>query len=323
VQCRSLVDPDGLRFSDVLSCFITSTRLHPRLRSGRTTVHTATAPPLDWNQIAISPAPAAPAYVPRREHAARQAADSYQPTLAERMFGGERTKREELAKVIDGARAADTLDYQALVETHRAATVSWEWYLRVANGVNAGDTRAYQVALDQFKPFDELRDLGVTVVVDELQPNAAAFHVKIRDMGVLPEFDLKLTATGKVSQKTMPKGQAMDIYEAYVCGTCFRVAREVFAILPVARVIVNAHVTALDASTGHHVPVVVLGVSVLRDTASRINFDRCNPSEALSHFDHRMNFKKSTGFASVDAITFEDQFVHDAGKRRGARGART
>ncbi len=115
----------------------------------------------------------------------------------------------------------------------------------------------------------------------------------------------------------------MEIYQSYVCGSCFRVAREVFAVLPIPRVIVNVHVTALDASTGHKVPVVILGASVLRETAGIINFARCDPTEALSHFDHRVSFKKSSGFEPVEPMTFEDQFVHDAGKRRGAKGART
>jgi hypothetical protein len=120
----------------------------------------------------------------------------------------------------------------------------------------------------------------------------------------------------------MTKSRATEVYQTYVCSICFRVAREAFAVLPIPRVLVNARVTALDASTGHKVPVVMLGVSVLRDTASRINFARCDPTEALSHFDHRMSFKKSTGFEPVAPVTFEDQFVHDAGKRRGAKGAR-
>jgi hypothetical protein len=297
--------------------------LHENYIELLTTVHAAAAPALDWNQLAISPAPPPPAYLPQRERAARLAAESYKPTLTERMFGGERTKREELAKVVEGARAADTLDHQAAVEAHRASMASWEWHARVANGVNARDVGAYRAALDQIKPFEELVELGVKVVLDDLQADAVAARVKVRDMGVVPEHDMKLTATGKVSQKAMPKGRAMEIYQAYVCGTCFRVAREVFAVLPIPRAIVNVSVTALDASTGHKVPIVILGASLLRETASRINFERCDPVEALSHFDHRVSFKKSTGFERVDPITFEDQFVHDAGKRRGAKGARS
>jgi hypothetical protein len=239
------------------------------------------------------------------------------------MFGGERTKRAEFAAVVEGARAADTLDHQAAVEAHRAAILSWQWYVRVANGINARDVGAYRAALDEIKPFEELRDVGVTVNLDEVQPNAIAFRATVRDMGIVPEHEMKLTATGKASQKAMPKGRAMEIYQAYVCGSCFRVAREAFAVLPVPRVLLNVRVTTLDASTGHKVPVVILGASVLRETASRINFERCDPAEALTHFDHRVSFKKSTGFEPVEPITFEDQFVHDAGKRRGAKGART
>ncbi len=119
-----------------------------------TTVHAAAAPPLDWNQIAISPAPAPPTYLPRREHAARQvadtyqvatspppppppvylprrehaarqAADGYQPTLSERLFGGEQVKRTEFAQIIQSAQAADVHDYHMAVEAHRAVCTAW------------------------------------------------------------------------------------------------------------------------------------------------------------------------------------------------------
>jgi hypothetical protein len=40
-----------------------------------TTIHAAVAPVLDWNQIAISPAPPPPPYLSRREQAARQVAE--------------------------------------------------------------------------------------------------------------------------------------------------------------------------------------------------------------------------------------------------------
>ncbi len=289
-----------------------------------TTVHAAVAPSFDWNQIAISPAPPPPAYIPRREHAARLAAESYQPTLTERMFGGEKTKREELAKVVEGARVADALDHQAALEAHRGATASWQWYTHVAQGINAADVGAYRAALDEIKPFEELRqELGVDVLAEELRPDAVALRATVRDFGVVPEHEVKLTATGKASQKAMPKGRAMEIYQAYVCGTCFRVAREAFAVLPIPRAIVNVGVVALDASTGHRVPMVVLGASVLREGAHQINFSKCDPAEALSHFDHRMSFKRSVGFDQVEPVTFDDQFVHDAGKRRGARGVRS
>jgi hypothetical protein len=301
----------------------TEVALHENYVELLTTIHVAVAPTIDWNQMAISPAPPPPAYIPKREHAARQVAESYQPTLTERMFGGEQKKRAELAMVVEGARAADMADYQAAVEAHRAATASWDWHVRLARGVHARDVGAYQAALDASKPFNELvRDLGVTVIADEVRPDAAAFRVTVRDVDVVPEHELKLTASGKLSQKAMAKGRMMEVYQAYVCGACFRVAREAFAVLPVPRVIINVRVTTLDTSTGHRVPIVILGASLLRDTVSRINFERCDPAEALSHFDHRVAFKKATGFAAVEPITFEDQFVHDAGKRRGAKGTR-
>jgi hypothetical protein len=86
-----------------------------------------------------------------------------------------------LARAVDGARAADTLDYQAAVEAHRAATMSWQWCVRVANGLNARDIGAYRAVLDEIKPFEELRELGVSVVADELRPGGGALALRPPD----------------------------------------------------------------------------------------------------------------------------------------------
>jgi hypothetical protein len=66
----------------------------------------------------------------------------------------------------------------------------------------------------------------------------------------IPSQVKALTASGKVSVKSMPRVRFVEIYQDYVCGCVLRVARELFALLPVETVLVTASAESLDTSTG-------------------------------------------------------------------------
>jgi hypothetical protein len=274
-----------------------------------TSVHKESWSPFDWNRIATNPPPQEPQYWGRHEGAARQAAAAYQPSLTERMLGTEASKRRELNEAIERARYADANEYQAAMEQHRAALASWQWYGTVARGMLQRDVAAYKAVLDYLSPFDDLQELDTTVSLEEAEPDVVVFTCLVKDAEVVPSEEIKLTASGKISTKDMPKGRYWELYQDHVCGCAIRVARDTFALLPVPRVVVNVATPALDRSTGHIQPTTILAVSFLREVLARLNIDACDPSDSMVNFDHRMKFKKTTGFDPVEAITTSDQFV--------------
>jgi hypothetical protein len=122
-----------------------------------------------------------------------------------------------------------------------------------------------------------------------------------------------LTSSGKLSVKAMPKGRFQEIYADYLCGCAFRVAREVFAVLPVDTLLVTACAESVDPKTGLEGQKPVLSVVFPRSKISQLNFDRLDPSAAIAEFQHRARFsggRKSASFEAVAPLTPAD-VVHE------------
>jgi hypothetical protein len=112
-----------------------------------------------------------------------------------------------------------------------------------------------------------------------------------------------------MSVKAMPKGRFHEIYQDYVCGCMLRVAREVFAMLPVETVLVTASADLLDSRTGHIAVQPVLSAAMPRTLIAKLNFEQLDSSEALENFRHRGDFKatrKSGVFQPITPLTPAD-----------------
>jgi hypothetical protein len=125
----------------------------------------------------------------------------------------------------------------------------------------------------------------------------------------------------------MPKGLFHGIYLDYLCGCVLRVAREVFALLPVDTVLVTAVADSLDSRTSQMVALIrlickryhlvdsldsctvqtveqpVLSVAMPRAVVALLNFDQLVPSDAMEHFQHRAEFKASRKTEAFQPIT--------------------
>ena len=74
-----------------------------------------------------------------------------------------------------------------------------------------------------------------------------------------------------------------------ICSVCIRIARDMFALLPVARTIVHA---VLSSNT-------VISVDFDRINLSKFKFEYIDPSDTLSLFRHNMNYNDGSDFAPV------------------------
>jgi hypothetical protein len=119
---------------------------------------------------------------------------------------------------------------------------------------------------------------------------------------VIPEKALSLTKTGKLSEKAMSKTAYYDLPQDYVCSCALRIARDMFALLPVRDVYVHVFENRLNSSTGHEEKLVILSARYDLPTVNHLNFDQLDPSDALTNFQHAMSFKKTKGFEEVQII---------------------
>jgi hypothetical protein len=111
-----------------------------------------------------------------------------------------------------------------------------------------------------------------------------------------------LTASGKLSIKPISKKRFHEIYQDHVCGCVLRVAREVFALLPVETALITAFVQSRDTRTGGTAEQPVLSVETPRAIVAKLDFNHLDPSDAMQNFQHRGDLKASRKNETFDPI---------------------
>jgi hypothetical protein len=100
-----------------------------------------------------------------------------------------------------------------------------------------------------------------------------------------------------------------ELYQDHVCSCMLRVARELFALLPIETLLLTARATIVDPRTGNIGEQPVLSVALPRDGVVKLNFEWLDPSDAIESFYHRGDFKasrKAGAFAPITPITPAD-----------------
>lgn len=166
-----------------------------------------------------------------------------------------------------------------------------------------GDIDAYYEVIEKVEPFAELVDFGSQFELGTENSKCMVAEFNIREEDVIPDTMVTLTEAGNVSEKKMTKTAYYEMMQDYVCSVMIRIARDMFALLPVDKVIVHAVDTALNTATGNQEEVTYISVIFDRATFENINLDAIDPSDSLSNFEYNMKFGKTTGFKPVVKLT--------------------
>jgi hypothetical protein len=244
-----------------------------------------------WQELRNSPAPFRKGEMGPSEQAARQQLAEYKPGLFGRMFGSDTKKRQELEDKIREATNEDLVEYSR-----------WENLVQTAEGVLAGDLDVYLEVVQELAPLDDLSDFGSGFEIYFNTPKIGEVDFDVHPETVIPLEEKSLTPTGKVKTKQMTKTAYFDLYQDYVCSCALRIARDMFAILPLEEVIVHAYEEQLSTRTGHQERGVILSVKIDKRTLNTLNFDRIDCSDSMQNFVHNMTFKKTKGFVTVNKI---------------------
>ncbi len=278
-------------------------------------MHKDCGPIWDWREVGARRPPPLPQPTRAFEAEARSAADSYTPSFFDKLFSRDKNHRALLEQAIVEARQQDAQVFSSAQANHVKQLEHYNWEQRLSTGVLSGDLLAFRAVVDYLSPFAELADTGMMVTVEALRHDVAVLHCIVGDNSVVPREESKLTSTGKLSTRRLAASTYWGFYQDYVCGCALRVAREVFALLPLPRVVINVAIAGIDPSTGHNAHLVILATSIPREIAQRLKYDALDPSEALKNVPCRMKFKKSSGFDVVDAISADEAFITTTGRQ--------
>jgi hypothetical protein len=120
---------------------------------------------------------------------------------------------------------------------------------------------------------------------------------------IIPKEEKKLTKTGKLSIKQLTKTRYFELQQDYVCSCILRIARDLFALLPLNTVFIHAYDDQLNTVTGHEDRVLILSIKIDRETLNGLNFESIDCSDSMNNFPHHMMFRKTKGFDIVEKIT--------------------
>lgn len=262
-----------------------------------TTVHIDCGPARDWKAIAMTAPPSEPVWVESesREAIARGALASYRPGFFEKLFGANIRIRAELEAAVHAARAADQDERGRALAAYRAVFEAWSTRTRLAQGVLGFDLNACHTALEQAGAFDELRGFGATVRLVAVEQARATLVHCIEDADVVPRREVVLSAGGSLGTRDIDVARRDALFKEHVCSCALRIAREVFAVLPVAAVHVRAELSRPDAG-GVRLPLAsLLGVQFERSRFVGLNFDAIQPAAAIASVSHRTSVPGAGG----------------------------
>jgi len=183
------------------------------------TVHGLEVAEVDWGAIATADKPTAPTNLHAKERSAQQELQSFKPKLLESKKRQERRKEALTAEVLSAARQ-DAIDFETAQREHAAAVEQWRLDKQLAEGVIDGNIDAYGEVAEQLEETGGGK-LFRYVEVEFTQMLIPSVTVGVSPIGdVVPSVQKSLLASGKLSEKQMPKGRYFGIYPTFVEPPC-------------------------------------------------------------------------------------------------------
>ncbi len=201
------------------------------------TIHKEQGAEVDWLLVASSLPPCPPSRCSHNESRARQRLAISQPL-------------QDSDAVLEQARLQDDREYEEALRCHAERVSKWERMTGLARRILAGDYGAYVAAVEELMPFEEVSNIGSALRFCAHSAKMAEVALVTNGRKCIPAEVKTLTASGKVSVKVMPKSRFLEVYQDYACGCVLRVARELFALLPIDTLLITATAEMLDTSTG-------------------------------------------------------------------------
>lgn len=202
--------------------------------------------------------PSTPEYTPVQEVDCRSAA---------------RSLIEEIYETADTA-----IDWRRiLIEDYDADIPHWDYLKARADCVLNGDLDTYFEIISDMNPVDDLLRFGSEFECGTEDPRMLSVHFKVNSSQVLRDVD------------HLPRTEYNELLQDYVCGCAIRVARDLFALLPFRRIIIDAENSGDD----------ILSVEFTRDNMEGIDYSNIDASEFVCQFLHRMSFTLQDGFSKI------------------------
>ncbi len=169
---------------------------------------------------------------------------------------------------------------EVLTEDDNPGYENWDYLKEVVDDVVNGDIDTYFRVLSDVNPLNDLLAYGSEFEFGTDDPRMMAVHFKVNSSVIFQNIN------------GLSREQYNELLQDFVCGCSIRIARDILAILPVRHVIV-------DASDGGR---FILSTDFMRTEVAETDFDDVDASNYIESIQHRMQFDRYNGFASIPIL---------------------
>lgn len=165
--------------------------------------------------------------------------------------------------------ADDTIDWTEILVSPTAPDDSynqqmWDYYYSVAPDVLSGDIDTYLQLIYEVNPLDDLLEYGTN------------FEFGTDDSNVMEVEYTVNTDVLSHARQTMGRQEYNDLLQDFVCSLSIRIARDLFALLPINHAIIH---TVMDKQT-------IMTVDFDRHNLSKVKFGFIDPSDTVKRFQY-------------------------------------
>ncbi|MBS1642131.1 MAG: hypothetical protein JST94_11080 [Bacteroidetes bacterium] len=274
---------------------------------GLITIHENISKKIDWIELAARKAPIKPTMTNENEQEWRNKINTYNPSIFDKIFKLQERRKLNLNEKLICAIKEDKKKFQALLAIFNYNYDNWLKVNRLSKKILGGDIDAYNEAYQSFKPFDSIKNIGKKIFLIS-DKESAELTLIANEIKIIPTYVLTQTSTGKLSTKEFVVTKRNEFYKEHICSATFRVAREIFNLLPLKAIVINIALENPSKFNGRIEEQTILSVFFDSETFQKINYENISPSMAVLNFKHNINYSRLKGFDITQRLILKDGF---------------
>lgn len=265
-------------------------------------VHTIPTPKVNWESMAMEPAPVMPTVRFDHKVKAMEALDDYKPNWLDMLLGN-KSKLHALTKNVERAAEQDIEDYKTEF-VHWVQNYSyWAKKNQLSKGVLNNDSEAKLTALSEAQQ----NPINASVVDTKLinhnfntykNGHLLEINIQVNKDNVIPK-ERKVLCQGEVKLESLPIPESNILYREYVCSCVLKCAQDSFNVLPESSVVINVEQVSAGQSNE-----TILSCHIEKGLLEFLLIEDDKPSEILEFFVHLEDFNphRGDGFSAIQTI---------------------
>lgn len=222
--------------------------------------------------------------------------DAYEPSLVEKAFKSKLDKKKEYFKLkLREAMQKDEDIYNA-----------WRELIDLAEDILKGRLSSYFKAIKIINPFEDLLELGIDFEFGADDSNVMHVEYVVDSKEVIPYYKLTSSKMGVLNKSNFSREEYNNLVRDYIAGCAVRIARELFALIPIDEVVVHIVDHKFNTNNRINEKLTVLSADIKRNAIESLDVDNLTPIDILGALKYNMNFNDYDGLQIIDRIILAD-----------------